>query len=87
MYRNHCTNRNVHTVDYKIEKDDKSEKTENRAHCDYNNPRDPGKVCIFSTDDLSSCSPARTKNTYGFPERKPCIFLKLNKVKRNERKH
>lgn len=67
---------------YKIEKDD--EKSENRATCNYNTPREPGKVCEFTTDALSSCSPQHTKNTYGFPERKPCIFLKLNKVYNSE---
>lgn len=29
---------------------------------------------------MNNCSPGRTNGQFGFPERKPCIFLKLNKV-------
>lgn len=73
-------------IDYKDDKqrDNKNEKNEkkleNQMVCEYGKPRPPGKVCLFSADDLGSCSPTKSKGKYGFHERKPCIFLKLNKV-------
>lgn len=53
---------------------------ENQIKCDYSTQKPEGKVCVFSAEDLGSCSPGRSGSKYGFPERKPCIFLKLNKV-------
>lgn len=70
--------------EYKIDKNSKNEKNEkkieNQMHCDFSTPRQPGKVCLFSAEDLGNCSPGRSGHKFGFPERKPCIFLKLNKI-------
>lgn len=57
--------------------------TPNSEHlktCSYDKGAEENEVCKFSSDDLGNCSPTRSNRKYGFPERKPCIFLKLNKV-------
>lgn len=63
-------------LDYK-----KTSHLENQIHCDHNTQKQDGKVCIFSADSLGNCSPEKTKGKYGYPERRPCVFLKLNKVR------
>lgn len=49
-------------------------------NCDYNRPASDGKFCRFRIDTLENCSPGKTAGKFGFPEKKPCVFLKLNKV-------
>lgn len=52
----------------------------NQIHCDFNttiNGPGPNKVCAIKTDSFGPCS---TKNSYGYIESKPCVFLKLNKI-------
>lgn len=41
-------------------------------------PNDPKKVCRF---DLSLLGPCNKANNFGYPEDKPCVFLKLNRVR------
>lgn len=65
----------IYISDYK-----KTSNLENQIHCDHNTQKQEGKVCIFSADSLGNCSPEKTKGKYGYPERRPCVFLKLNKV-------
>jgi len=48
--------------------------------CSFNRPATEGKYCRFRAETLGNCSPAKTNQKYGFPERKPCVFLKLNKI-------
>lgn len=62
-------------VDYK-----KTINPETQIHCDQDSKRQEGKACKFSADSLGNCSPEKTKGKYGYPERRPCVFLKLNKV-------
>lgn len=62
-------------LDYK-----KTTKSENQMDCDHITKRQDGKVCMFHAESLGNCSPEKTKGKYGYPERRPCVFLKLNKV-------
>lgn len=48
--------------------------------CGFGRPADEGKYCPFKVQELSNCAPGKTSNKFGFPEKKPCVFLKLNKV-------
>lgn len=48
--------------------------------CDFNRPASDGKFCRFKIDTLENCSPDKTGRKFGFPDKKPCVFLKLNKV-------
>lgn len=49
--------------------------------CTYDRPATEGKFCEFKIDSLDNCSPGKTNQKYGFPEKKPCVYLKLNKVR------
>lgn len=49
-------------------------------NCDFNRPASEGKFCRFKVETLENCSPGKTNRQFGFPEKKPCVFLKLNKV-------
>lgn len=49
-------------------------------NCAFDHPAADKKFCPFEIESLDTCSPAKTDKKYGFPEKKPCIFLKLNKV-------
>lgn len=44
---------------------------------DRKDPNEPTKVCRF---DLSSLGPCNKANNYGYPDDKPCVILKLNRV-------
>lgn len=44
--------------------------------CDEQHPKPPGKLCLFDTNTMGPCG----KPDYGYPEIKPCLYLKLNKV-------
>jgi len=68
------------SVDTFLEDYKKTSNLENQIHCDHNTQKQDGKVCIFSADSLGNCSPEKTKGKYGYPERRPCVFLKLNKI-------
>lgn len=48
--------------------------------CDFDHNASDGKYCPFKVHAADVCSPEKTNHQYGFPERRPCIFLKLNKV-------
>lgn len=69
------------TVDeyLKVYSDNKYEENKDET-CGYNRPAGEGKYCPFKIDNLDNCSPKKTNHKYGFPENKPCIFLKLNKI-------
>lgn len=45
--------------------------------CLNGNPAPAGKVCRFDVNTLGPCT---KDNGYGYPEGKPCVLLKLNKV-------
>ncbi|EUB56393.1 Sodium/potassium-transporting ATPase subunit beta-2 [Echinococcus granulosus] len=49
------------------------------ANCtnDQKSPNEPKKVCRF---DLESLGPCNKSNNYGYPDDKPCVILKLNRV-------
>lgn len=49
--------------------------------CNFDRPAQDGKYCPFKIETLENCSPGKTEGKYGFPQKKPCVFLKLNKVK------
>lgn len=49
-------------------------------NCKPGRGADNDKYCRFDVNTLENCSPGKTDRKYGFPEKKPCIFLKLNKV-------
>lgn len=55
------------------------------ATCDPNrgtkSPNNPKKVCRFDLDYLGPC---QKQNMYGYEKMKPCIILKLNKVRSAE---
>lgn len=48
--------------------------------CGFGRPAQEGKYCPFRVQELANCAPGKTANKFGFPEKKPCVFLKLNKV-------
>lgn len=48
--------------------------------CDFQHSADEGKYCEFKIEALENCSPEKTDTKYGFPTRRPCIYLTLNKV-------
>lgn len=52
-------------------------------HCTYGRPAQDGKYCPFKIESLDNCSPGKTDKKYGFPLKKPCVYLKLNKVCNN----
>lgn len=45
---------------------------------DGKTPNDPKKVCRF---DLNSLGPCNKTNNFGYPDDKPCVILKLNRVR------
>lgn len=49
----------------------------NIIDCDFDKPKDAGKVCKV---DMSSWSPCIKEKNYSYDKGTPCIFLKLNKV-------
>lgn len=49
-------------------------------NCSYDRPADNDKFCPFEMELLGNCSPENTDKKYGYPQKKPCVFLKLNKV-------
>lgn len=49
--------------------------------CSFDRPAQDGKFCPFKVEALDNCSPGKTENKFGFPQKKPCVFLKLNKVR------
>lgn len=51
----------------------------NQVICDYGKGPSSGKVCIVDVDhNMGPCVPG---NSYGYLQSKPCVFIKLNKVK------
>lgn len=46
-------------------------------HCNSNQTRNPSDICVVNKADFGPCTAA---NGYGYPQGKPCIFLKLNKI-------
>lgn len=48
--------------------------------CTFDRPAQDGKYCPFKIESLDNCSPGKTDKKYGFPQKKPCVYLKLNKV-------
>lgn len=48
--------------------------------CSFDRPARDGKYCPFKIESLDNCSPGKTDKKYGFPMKKPCVYLKLNKV-------
>lgn len=48
--------------------------------CTYDRPARDGKYCPFKIESLDNCSPGKTDKKYGFPIKKPCVYLKLNKI-------
>ncbi|KAI5744088.1 hypothetical protein M8J77_025514 [Diaphorina citri] len=46
--------------------------------CDYGKRPAPGKVC--SVDVNHNMGPCVADNSYGYPQSKPCVFIKLNKI-------
>lgn len=48
--------------------------------CTFDRPARDGKYCPFKIESLDNCSPGKTDKKYGFPLKKPCVYLKLNKV-------
>lgn len=48
----------------------------NGLFMDCINGRMPEKLCLFKKEDLGPCG----QGDYGYEERKPCFYLKLNKV-------
>lgn len=50
------------------------------SNCGFDRPAGDNKYCRFRIDGLNNCSPSKTNHKYGFPEKRPCIFLKLNRV-------
>lgn len=48
--------------------------------CSFSHPAQEGKYCPFKIESLDNCSPGKTDKKYGFPQKKPCVYLKLNKV-------
>lgn len=50
--------------------------TENMVDCKKVKP-DDGKTCKVDVSGFGACT---EKNGFGYPEGKPCIFLKLNKI-------
>jgi hypothetical protein len=53
----------------------------NVVECDFNIKPGEGQFCQVNAKDLMT-GPCTTEKEYGFPEGKPCILLKLNKVSR-----
>lgn len=45
--------------------------------CDEAHPKPLNKLCLFDTTTMGPCGTP----DYGYPEMKPCFYLKLNKVK------
>lgn len=50
----------------------------NQVPCDFDNGPKQGKSCLVPVDDWNECS---RNNSYGYTNAKPCIFLKLNRVR------
>lgn len=50
------------------------------SNCGFDHPAGDNRYCRFKVDSLNNCSPTKTNQKYGFPEKRPCIFLKLNRV-------
>ncbi|XP_037026050.1 sodium/potassium-transporting ATPase subunit beta-2-like [Bradysia coprophila] len=48
--------------------------------CSFDRPASKGKFCPFKVESLDNCSPGKTDQKYGYPHKKPCVFLKLNKI-------
>lgn len=72
----HCFISPFHKVEYIEPKFEENIDNE----CNFGHPAGHGKYCPFKIESLDNCSPGKTDRKYGFPEKKPCIFLKLNKV-------
>lgn len=68
--------RNTEYIEPKFEENIDSE-------CNFGHSATSGKYCPFKIEALDNCSPGKTDRKYGFPDKKPCIFLKLNKVRLN----
>ncbi|XP_018899561.2 sodium/potassium-transporting ATPase subunit beta-2 [Bemisia tabaci] len=49
----------------------------NQVICDYEKGPSRGKVCDV---DMSRFGPCTSETGYGFPQSKPCIFIKLNRI-------
>ncbi|XP_055310913.1 sodium/potassium-transporting ATPase subunit beta-2-like [Sitodiplosis mosellana] len=50
------------------------------SECNFGHSAAAGKYCPFRVESLDNCSPGKTDRKYGFPEQKPCIFLRLNNI-------
>ncbi|XP_069691960.1 sodium/potassium-transporting ATPase subunit beta-2-like [Periplaneta americana] len=50
---------------------------ENVVQCGYDKPPSAGQVCEVKMDEFGNCN---KENDFGYPEGKPCVFLKFNKV-------
>ncbi|KAJ4443646.1 hypothetical protein ANN_05321 [Periplaneta americana] len=50
---------------------------ENVVQCGYDKPPYAGQVCEVKMDEFGNCN---KENDFGYPEGKPCVFLKFNKV-------
>ena len=46
--------------------------------CNYTKGAEAGKSCHFPIPSLNECTEAKS---YGYAAGKPCIFLKMNKVR------
>lgn len=53
-------------------------KQENRVDCSFDNPPQEGKVCTIPIDRYEPCI---SGTNFSYPKGKPCVYLKLNKVK------
>ena len=53
-------------------------KTDNRVECSFDQPPSEGKVCVINIDKFDQCV---HKHNFSYTKGKPCVFLKLNKVR------
>lgn len=54
----------------------------NQQICNYTMPAKNGNVCAVDVNNWGPCSPSQQ---YGFNNSAPCIFIKLNRVRRRTR--
>ncbi|KAG5868167.1 hypothetical protein JTB14_020311 [Gonioctena quinquepunctata] len=54
----------------------------NFVPCNFDKLPGPNKVCIAPISDLGPCNP---DESYGYNSTSPCVFLKLNRINRNNK--
>lgn len=54
--------------------------SDNQVKCTFGVKPPDDKVCEF---DATSLGPCAKSNSYGFKSNSPCVFIKLNKVRRD----